>query len=104
MDVAWLVKNVTYREHCYVCFTDDQSVRFVFSSHQPKPVPRCSDWMLLETVRAKIDNTTDFDNRFEMITIIVLLANMRFELIKCSFAIWRFGKAWNLMLLFSRSG
>lgn len=62
VDVAWLVNNVTYRQHCYVCFTDEQSVRFIFSSHQPKPVPHCSDWMLLETVRAKVDNTTDFDN------------------------------------------
>ncbi|KAG5273057.1 hypothetical protein AALO_G00147130 [Alosa alosa] len=62
VDVEWLVKNVTYRQHCYVCFTDDQSVRFIFSSHQPKPIPHCSEWILLETVRAKIDNTTDLDN------------------------------------------
>ncbi|XP_012677807.2 adenosine deaminase 2-A isoform X2 [Clupea harengus] len=64
VDVDWLVKNVTYRQHCYVCFTDDQSVRFIFASCQPKPVPHCSEWMLLETMRAKIDNCTDLDNSF----------------------------------------
>ncbi|KAL2093278.1 hypothetical protein ACEWY4_010590 [Coilia grayii] len=64
VDVSWLVKNVTYRPHCYVCFTDSSSVRFVFSLHQPKTSPQCSKWMLLETLRAKVDNTTDLDNSF----------------------------------------
>ncbi|KAJ8002876.1 hypothetical protein DPEC_G00163510 [Dallia pectoralis] len=60
--VEWLVWNVTYRPHCYLCFTEDQSVRFCFSPLQPKPVPQCSSWVLLKTWRAKIGNTTDFDN------------------------------------------
>ncbi|XP_062856844.1 adenosine deaminase 2-A [Trichomycterus rosablanca] len=61
--VEWLVKNVTYRENCYVCFTDEHSVRFVFSSVQPKAEPSCSSWMLLKTLREKL-NATELDNRF----------------------------------------
>ncbi|XP_078114009.1 adenosine deaminase 2-A [Sander vitreus] len=62
VDVAWLVKNVTYRPHCYMCFTDNQSIRFIFSSRWPKALPRCSPWTLLENLRAKVVNTTDLDN------------------------------------------
>ncbi|GAA6069748.1 adenosine deaminase 2-A-like isoform X1 [Tachysurus ichikawai] len=61
--VEWLVKNVTYRENCYACFTDDGSVRFVFSSTQRKAAPSCSAWTLLKTLRAK-HNTTELDNSF----------------------------------------
>lgn len=60
--VEWLVKNVTYRENCYVCFTGSGSVRFVFSSVQPKAAPDCSTWTLLQTMR-KTHNTTELDNR-----------------------------------------
>lgn len=61
--VEWLVKNVTYRENCYVCFTDCGSVRFVFRSGQPKAAPSCSAWALLKTLRQK-HNTTELDNSF----------------------------------------
>ncbi|KAJ8381787.1 hypothetical protein SKAU_G00025650 [Synaphobranchus kaupii] len=59
--VDWLVKNVTYRPHCYICFTTTQSVRFLFSAKQPNPRPKCSPWVLLETLRGKVDNTTSLD-------------------------------------------
>ncbi|CAK6960179.1 adenosine deaminase 2-A [Scomber scombrus] len=62
IDVEWLVKNVTYRPHCYICFTDNQSIRFIFSSRSPKPIPHCSAWTLLENLRAKTVNTTDLDH------------------------------------------
>lgn len=62
VDVEWLVKNVTYRPLCYMCFTDTQSIRFIFSSQWPEPLPNCSPWNLLETLRAKVVNTTDLDN------------------------------------------
>uniref|UniRef100_A0A3P9KPW5 adenosine deaminase n=1 Tax=Oryzias latipes TaxID=8090 RepID=A0A3P9KPW5_ORYLA len=62
VDVDWLVKNVTYRPHCYVCYTDDQSIRFLFSSRGPEPLPRCSTWILLEELRGKMINSTDLDN------------------------------------------
>lgn len=60
--VDWLVKNVTYRPHCYMCLTDNQSIRFIFSSRWPKALPHCSPWTLLEDLRAKMVNTTDLDN------------------------------------------
>ncbi|XP_034032938.1 adenosine deaminase 2-A isoform X2 [Thalassophryne amazonica] len=62
VDVEWLVKNVTYRPHCYMCLTDSLSLRFIFSSLWPKPLPQCSPWILLENLRAKMVNTTDLDN------------------------------------------
>ncbi|XP_071371573.1 adenosine deaminase 2-A isoform X1 [Centroberyx affinis] len=62
VEVEWLVRNVTYRPHCYMCLTDDQSIRFLFSSSCPKPLPHCSPWTLLENLRAKMVNTTDLDN------------------------------------------
>uniref|UniRef100_A0A3B3YMR3 adenosine deaminase n=1 Tax=Poecilia mexicana TaxID=48701 RepID=A0A3B3YMR3_9TELE len=62
VDVEWLVKNATYRPNCYMCFTDSASVRFVFASQGPKPVERCSPWVLLESLRAKMGNATKLDN------------------------------------------
>ncbi|KAM9351931.1 adenosine deaminase 2-A [Symphorus nematophorus] len=60
--VEWVVKNVTYRPYCYMCVTDNQSVRFIFSFQSPKALAHCSPWTLLETLRAKMVNTTDLDN------------------------------------------
>ncbi|KAG7263038.1 hypothetical protein CRUP_009444, partial [Coryphaenoides rupestris] len=62
VDVEWLVKNVTYRPHCYMCITDERSVRFHFSSGPPEQLPHCSPWTLLEQLRAKMVNVTDLDN------------------------------------------
>ncbi|XP_071761811.1 adenosine deaminase 2-A [Centroberyx gerrardi] len=62
VSVEWLVKNVTYRPHCYICFTWDRSVRFLFSSRQPFPRWDCVYWQLVETLRAKAKDPTDFDN------------------------------------------
>ncbi|XP_059181782.1 adenosine deaminase 2-A [Centropristis striata] len=58
----WLVKNVTYRPNCYVCFTWDNSVRFLFSERQPFPRWDCFYWQLLQSLRARIGDTTGFDN------------------------------------------
>ncbi|XP_037615705.1 adenosine deaminase 2-A isoform X2 [Sebastes umbrosus] len=60
--VEWLVKNVTYRPHCYVCFTWDNSVRFLFSDRQPFPRWDCLYWQLLQTLRARIGDPAGFDN------------------------------------------
>uniref|UniRef100_A0A8C2ZYU3 adenosine deaminase n=1 Tax=Cyclopterus lumpus TaxID=8103 RepID=A0A8C2ZYU3_CYCLU len=60
--VDWLVKNVTYRPHCYVCFTWDNSVRFVFSDRRPFPRWDCVYWQLLEALRARLGDPTGFDD------------------------------------------
>ncbi|CAL8318456.1 unnamed protein product [Lota lota] len=60
--VDWLVRNVTYRHHCYICFTRDQSVRFVFSTGHPWPTWDCFYWYLLETLRAEMGDPAPFDN------------------------------------------
>ncbi|XP_023694196.2 adenosine deaminase 2-A-like [Paramormyrops kingsleyae] len=62
VDVEWLVKNVTYRPYCYICITEDDSVRFRFSGQLPEPRPQCSPWVLLETLRKQLGNTTDLDS------------------------------------------
>lgn len=59
--LEWLVKNVTYQPHCYMCVTDGQSIRFIFSQ-RPKALPHCSDWTLLEDLRAKLVNATELDH------------------------------------------
>lgn len=63
VSVEWLVKNVTYRPHCHICFTWDNSVRFLFSGRQPFPRWDCFYWQRLDTLRAKIGDPTEFDNR-----------------------------------------
>ncbi|XP_046878970.1 adenosine deaminase 2-A [Hypomesus transpacificus] len=62
VSVDWLVKNVTYRPHCYICFTWDTSVRFLFSNGRPFPHWDCFSWYLIETLRANMDDPTGFDN------------------------------------------
>ena len=63
VSAEWLVKNVTYRPHCYICFTWDNSVRFLFSDRQPFPRWDCFYWQLLETLRSRIGDNVGFDNR-----------------------------------------
>lgn len=62
VDTEWVVKNVTYRPYCYMCLTDNHSIRFIFSSQSPKPLQRCSPWIQLEQLRSKMTNVTDLDN------------------------------------------
>ncbi|CAG02428.1 unnamed protein product [Tetraodon nigroviridis] len=62
VSVEWLVKNVTYRPGCYVCFTWDSSVRFLFSERRPLPRWDCFYWQQLEALRARIGDPTQFDH------------------------------------------
>ncbi|KAG7320182.1 hypothetical protein KOW79_016035 [Hemibagrus wyckioides] len=61
VSVDWLVMNVTYRPHCYVCFTRTGHVQFVFSARQPFQRLGCSPWNLLEKLRATMSDVPAFD-------------------------------------------
>ncbi|XP_069442053.1 adenosine deaminase 2 isoform X9 [Ovis canadensis] len=61
----WLVKNATYRPHCYFCFTRRGTLQFRFA-HPAPPTPKlaeCPQWVLLEKFRKGLHNVSDFDNR-----------------------------------------
>ncbi|XP_032329301.1 adenosine deaminase 2 isoform X1 [Camelus dromedarius] len=63
VSMDWLVKNVTYRPHCYFCHTRKGTMLFRFAHPSPpKPEPaECSEWVLLEKVRKGLQNVTEFD-------------------------------------------
>ncbi|XP_017349959.1 adenosine deaminase 2-A [Ictalurus punctatus] len=61
VSVDWLVMNVTYRPHCYVCFTWTGRAQFVFSALRPVRRLSCSRWNLLENLRATISDVPAFD-------------------------------------------
>ncbi|XP_061617630.1 adenosine deaminase 2-A isoform X6 [Phyllopteryx taeniolatus] len=61
VSAEWLVKNATYRPHCYVCFTWDNSARFVFSRRRPYPRWDCFYWQLVSALRAKAGDAAAFD-------------------------------------------
>ncbi|XP_061662996.1 adenosine deaminase 2-A isoform X3 [Syngnathoides biaculeatus] len=61
VSAEWLVKNATYRPHCYVCYTWDNSARFVFSRRRPYPRWDCFYWQLVGDLRAKAGDAAAFD-------------------------------------------
>ncbi|KAI2665563.1 Adenosine deaminase 2-A [Labeo rohita] len=61
VSVDWLVLNVTYRPHCYICFTWDGSVQFLFSTSMPFLRWGCSFWKRLDVLRASMSDVTAFD-------------------------------------------
>ncbi|CAM4563123.1 unnamed protein product [Leuciscus chuanchicus] len=62
VSVEWLVLNATYRPHCYVCFTWDGSLKFLFSTIMPFPCFGCFVWKRLDLLRASLSDVTAFDN------------------------------------------
>ncbi|KAF4114859.1 hypothetical protein G5714_005082 [Onychostoma macrolepis] len=62
VSVDWLVMNATYRPHCYICFTWDGSVQFLFSNNTPFLRWGCSFWKRLDVLRASLSDVTVFDN------------------------------------------
>ncbi|NXB70431.1 ADA2 deaminase, partial [Donacobius atricapilla] len=62
LSVGWLVYNASYLPDCYICFTLEGSVRFVFSRPRPaRRLPRCSPWQRLDTYRARLSDVAVFD-------------------------------------------
>ncbi|XP_043093774.1 adenosine deaminase 2-A [Puntigrus tetrazona] len=62
VSVDWLVLNATYRPHCYICFTWDGSVQFLFSTSTPFLRWGCSFWKRLDVLRSSLSDVTAFDN------------------------------------------
>ncbi|XP_033088927.1 adenosine deaminase 2 isoform X2 [Trachypithecus francoisi] len=58
----WLVRNVTYRPHCHICFTSKGIMQFRFAHPTPHTSEKCSKWILLEDYRKRVQNVTEFDN------------------------------------------
>uniref|UniRef100_A0A672RI44 adenosine deaminase n=1 Tax=Sinocyclocheilus grahami TaxID=75366 RepID=A0A672RI44_SINGR len=67
VSVDWLVMNATYRPHCYICFTWDGSVQFLFSTNMPFLRWGCSFWKRLDVLRAKL---------IKQITFLSLMRNL----------------------------
>ncbi|XP_057558834.1 adenosine deaminase 2 [Hippopotamus amphibius kiboko] len=64
VSMEWLVKNVTYRPHCYFCLTPKGITLFKFAYLTPpaRNTTECSEWVLLEKFRKGLQNITEFDN------------------------------------------
>ncbi|XP_004063024.2 adenosine deaminase 2 isoform X1 [Gorilla gorilla gorilla] len=58
----WLVRNVTYRPHCHICFTPRGIMQFRFAHPTPRTSEKCSKWILLEDYRKQVQNVTEFDD------------------------------------------
>ncbi|XP_066237225.1 adenosine deaminase 2 isoform X1 [Saccopteryx leptura] len=62
LHMDWLVKNVTYRPHCHFCLTQKGALMFKFAHPTPPTPAGCSEWVLLQDYRKKLQNLTEFDN------------------------------------------
>ncbi|KAB0399443.1 hypothetical protein E2I00_014024, partial [Balaenoptera physalus] len=62
----WLVRNVTYRPHCYFCLTPRGTPQFRFARSTPPTLntTECPQWVLLEKFRKGLPNVTEFDHRW----------------------------------------
>ncbi|KAL5007348.1 hypothetical protein ScPMuIL_016154 [Solemya velum] len=58
-DLTWLVKNVTYMPKCYMCFDNNNILKFKFSSTTP-PTTDCT-WRTVSSYREASGNVTAFD-------------------------------------------
>ncbi|XP_070546319.1 adenosine deaminase 2-like [Ptychodera flava] len=71
-DIDWLVKNVTYRPHCYMCYTKNGGMLlFRFSEEAPPDDEQCS-WNLVASERAAAANASLFDEElYRQMTLVV---------------------------------
>ncbi|XP_060085350.1 adenosine deaminase 2-like [Ylistrum balloti] len=58
-DISWLVKNVTYMEHCYMCTDQNNKIQYHFFQTPPSN-PGCP-WKLVATERQNSPNQGQFD-------------------------------------------
>ncbi|OWF44959.1 adenosine deaminase CECR1-like [Mizuhopecten yessoensis] len=58
-DITWLVKTVTYMDHCYMCTDQNNHIQFHFFQTPPSN-PGCP-WKLIATERQTAPNTEQFD-------------------------------------------
>ncbi|XP_076471292.1 adenosine deaminase AGSA-like [Babylonia areolata] len=59
VSLDWVIKNVTYRPHLYMCVDSQLQVHFKFSDHQPDSSD-CK-WDLVSNFRAQHGNASEFD-------------------------------------------
>ncbi|XP_070578977.1 adenosine deaminase 2-like [Ptychodera flava] len=65
VDLSWLIRNVTYRPGCYMCFTRKRgNVIFKFHEKEPAADEEC-DWKLVKTERSNYVDADEFDNMLE---------------------------------------
>lgn len=69
VSVDWLVRNVTYRPHCYFCLTPRGTPQFRFARSTPPTLntTECPAWVLLEKFRKGLPNITEFDHRWVVV-------------------------------------
>lgn len=58
--IDWLVKNVTYRDHCYMCVDSTYNVNFHFYDSPPANDSDCP-WRLVSEYRTQCGDTSAFD-------------------------------------------
>lgn len=59
-DLQWLVKNVTYRDNCYMCYDANKDVSFKFFLTPPANID--CPWKLVSQYRKEAGNATAFDD------------------------------------------
>ncbi|XP_070552254.1 adenosine deaminase 2-like [Ptychodera flava] len=71
-DIDWLVKNATYRPHCYMCLVDlRDTIHFRFSESPLNDTSEC-EWKLVETERENSDDVEEFDQMlYDRISFVV---------------------------------
>lgn len=57
--IDWLIDNVTYRDHCYMCLDASYKVKFHFYSSPPSD--KACTWRLVRDVRKESGDAKEFD-------------------------------------------
>ncbi|EHB12434.1 Adenosine deaminase CECR1 [Heterocephalus glaber] len=75
VSTEWVVKNITYRPHCYFCATQRGDLLFKFANPPPRnPKTReCSQWFSMEELRKKMKpkDVIEFDKSLQRVFSLV---------------------------------